>query len=132
MAQLHKESSGQEWEVAIHLLYSPASRNHSFPSKAKDVESFQSERLRFAVKFYAVDDLFVEDWNEAIGVEIKWSGETFLVKPASEGKLLVRSTSGEIKVYESNELNNFIDSLISASVSEAMLTDPTLVLKTPN
>lgn len=70
----------------------------------------------------------VEDWSEAIGLEVRWDGNNHAtIKHCStEGQLLLRREDRSVQLIESPELHHYIDVLLGDAVSEQVATDPFL------
>jgi len=131
LLRLHQSYGKQHWTVGFHLLYS---RNHptsKFPTKSFDIFTMGTDEIYFDVRYYAVPNLLVEDWGEAIGYRVDWSGSgSDIIKPSTvEGELILREANGSVKLIHSPELNAYIDTLIAASVSDAVRTTPGFIYK---
>lgn len=82
--------------------------------------------VEFNVELWPVEDLLVEDWNEAIGLSVEFgSGQKLVIKKCStEGKFLFRDNQKRIQVIESPELNKYFDVRLGQAISDDILSDP--------
>lgn len=125
LAQHHLSDKRQRWICHFHLLHA----KERFPLKSRHIPELSNERLEFNVVTWPVDHLLVEDWNEAIGLEVCWEGNTrAIIKHCStEGRLLLKRNDGAVQLIESQELHHYVDLLLGDAVSEYVRHDEKLV-----
>jgi hypothetical protein len=101
---------------------------NEFPKLSRQIPKYSNDFVHFNPYEWRVDNLLVEDWNEAIGMRgVKFDGKEFSVKPsATDGQLILKESDGTVRVLESQKLHQAMDILIAESVSEAVRTDPLL------
>lgn len=116
---------GQRWNCDFHLLHA----KQRFPKKSNLIRELSNEHLEFSVVTWPVDHLLVENWNEAIGLEVHWDGTTQAVirNSSTEGRLLLKQIDGSIQLIESPELHHYVDLLFGDAVSEHVRHDASLV-----
>jgi hypothetical protein len=129
LRDLNERTSNQAWQVDFHLLYSVTNKNWSFPERSLGIPAISRDRVKFALEHHRVDSLLVEDWNEAIGLEASWEGKTLVMKPTSDGQVILKETDGTVNVIESTELSTFIDVLISQKINASIAGDGSLSFK---
>jgi hypothetical protein len=125
LAQRQLTDRRQRWICDFHLLHA----KERFPTRSNYILKLSNERLKFNVVTWPVDHLLVEDWNEAIGLEVRWEGDTrAIIKHCStEGHLLLERNDGSIQLIESQELHHYVDLLLGDAVSEYVRHDENLV-----
>jgi hypothetical protein len=125
LSQRQLSDRRQRWICDFHLLHA----KQRFPTKSNFIRKLSNENLQFKVVTWPVDHLLVEDWNEAIGLEVHWEGSTrAIIKHCStEGRLLLKRIDGSIQLIESPELHHYVDLLLGDAVSEYVRHDAHLV-----
>lgn len=121
LARLLLKYAPRTSDVVFYLLHGAI----RYPDESNVIEGFNSAHSRFRRRLYPVDSLLVEDWAEAIGLEVMIDdGAPLIIKPATtQGTLIVRGPEG-VKVYRSDELHHFVDLLIANSIDEEIRTYP--------
>lgn len=124
LSDTHRRNAKQRWECDFHLLHT----RERYPAKTGRIPELQHDQLAFSVTLWPVDHLLVEDWNEAIGLEVQWEGNSrAIIKHCStEGHLLLRREDGSVQHIESPELHHYMDVLLGDAVSEHVRHDPYL------
>lgn len=119
----------QRWKVAFHLLHS--NEKYPTPPFVREIPNFNAEDIRFEVELHQVASLLVEDWDEGIGLRADWQNGICYYKTTTDGLVISKLPDGNVAVLHSNNLPSLIHSFIANSVTDSMLTNPTLTLK-PN
>ncbi len=121
MADVLSRYAPRTSDVVFYVLHDQA----RFPGESNALEGLTTPHVAFRRRLYPVDSLLVEDWAEAIGVEVAFDGGIpILIKPTTtEGQLIVRSNEG-IRIYQSQELSHAVDLLIAKSIDEEIRTYP--------
>jgi hypothetical protein len=122
----------QPWRVVFHLLHSRERENHRTPILSDGIEGLTSTDLIFERVLHEVPSLLVEDWDEGLGLKVEWDKDVCIYKNSSFGQVIVKHPDESVAVLESPELPRLINELIAQSVTEAMLSDPNLLLKADN
>lgn len=116
------------WKVDFHLLYAQS----RYPQLCGQItKQNRLPTVEFNVELWPVEDLLVEDWNEAIGLSVELgSGQQLVIKKCStEGKFLYRDNQKRIQVIESPELNKYFDVRLGQAISDDILSDPMFVFR---
>lgn len=117
----------QRWRVVFHLLHSD--EKYPTPPLVKDIAKFNADSLGFEVELHKVPSLLVEDWDEGIGLRADWQNGICYYKTTTDGQVISKLPDGNVAVLHSNNLPTLIHSFIANSVTDSMLTNPTLTLK---
>jgi hypothetical protein len=125
LAELHAlHFSGQKWSVQFHLLHEK-SRTPDLTAKAYHIPDVGSPSVQFLwPRLYAVESLFVEDWDDGIGLSTFKDGKVFELKlAASPGRVILRDDQG-VSLVESPDLSKIVTGLMVQAVNDLMLDDP--------
>jgi len=111
-----------EWLIHYFIIHPPNVNARSIDS----VKSAHDRGLTFLVDRCEVNDLLVEDWDAALGIEVEYCGDSIQVKNSvTEGRLIL-SADDSILVVDSPEMSNYVDALIAQVISDAITTHPHL------
>lgn len=120
---------GQPWRVVFHLLHSEENEKHPKPALADGIPGLSINNLIFEVVLHKVPSLLVDDWDEGLGLRADWKNGVCYYKKTASGQVLAKQPDGSVAVLETAELPRLIDSMIAQSVTDSMLSDPSLQLK---
>lgn len=115
------------WRIVFHLLH--CDEKYLTPPLVNNISNFNGERIWFGVELHKVASLLVEDWDEGIGLRADWQNGICYYKTTTDGQVISRLPDGNVAVLHSNNLPLLIHSFIANSVTDSMLTNPTLTLK---
>lgn len=120
----------QQWRIVFHLLHSD--EKYPTPPLVEGIVKFNFDTLWFEVELHKVPSLLVEDWDEGIGLRADWKNGFCYYKTTTDGQVISRLPDGNVAVLHSNNLPTLIHSFIANSVTDSMLTNPNLTLKSSN
>jgi hypothetical protein len=113
------------WLVNFHLLYAEDGK-YEHPVKADGIPGLSTGEIIFALNRHPVPSLLVEDWDEGIGLRAVWENGICVYKRTAGGSVIAKQPDGKVLMYQSSELPRLIDSMLSNSVTEAIVSDPSL------
>ncbi len=129
MRSVKEHFRGQPWRVVFHLLHSEENEKHPKPTLAAGIPGLSLDDVIFEVVLHKVPSLLVDDWDDGIGLKAEWENGICYYKRTSSGQVIAKQPDGSVAVLESPELPRLIDSMIGQSVTDSMLSDPTLKRK---
>lgn len=112
------------WIVHFYILHPPPPKTN-----IQNIESvnYKSKKdLQFVVHRFEVDNLIVEDWEPALGIEINFKGDTLEIKNSIQSGRLFLFNNDSVLVVDSDEMSKYVDVLIASKISEAIETHPGL------
>ena len=110
------------WVVKFYLVHyakEPSSINY-----IESIRSKSSVNLMFNVYRYQVNNLIVEDWDSAIGLNVEFKSNSVIIKNSiQEGRIIIMD-SNKIFVVDTPEISHYVDVLIASNISDAIITHP--------
>lgn len=122
----------QPWQVVFHLLHAEEKAKYSVPPLAMGIPGLSACDLVFSLELHRVPSLLVEDWDEGIGLKADWGNGVCYYKVTTAGQVICRMPDGCVGVLESSNLPQLINYHIANSITDVMLRDPNLKLKSGN
>jgi hypothetical protein len=112
-------------DVTFHLLHDSARAKAEAVARIDDISRHNTGGVKFKVHRYSVPSLIVEDWESALGIDLRLEGERFIVKPASTaGVFYLRSAGGEVRELYTSDLSQLLLQKMGEFTSDAIRTDP--------
>lgn len=112
--------------VSFHLLHETARARPEAVDRIESVGRKSTDRVSFNVQRHSVPNLIVEDWDPALGVNLRLDGDVFHIElKRSPGVLYLDSADG-IREIETSDLSLLLLEKMAHFTSEAILTDPRL------
>ncbi len=129
LADLIKEvkkdySNTSHWEVRFYLLHYPKYRSST--NKIYSIESKNSSELRFIIERFEVDNLIIEDWEAAIGLNVFLNGNSIRIKNSIQDGRIFLLDKEKVCIVDSTEISHYVDVLIASNISDAIRTHPKL------
>jgi hypothetical protein len=110
-------------EVTFYLLHDICRGKKAVP-RIEAVRSASTDKVRFTVHRHSVRSLIVEDWDEALGIELRLERGVFRVEPRrSPGMFYLRGTGG-VRELETSDLSQLLQQKMAESTSDAVRTHP--------
>lgn len=117
-------SNNSNWIVNFYLLHYP--KEPSSISYIASIESKSTDKLKFIVHRFQVDNLIVEDWDSAIGLKVDFKGNSVTIKNSiQEGRIIIMD-GDKVCVIDTPEISKYVDVLIASNISDAIRTHPGL------
>jgi hypothetical protein len=112
----------QNWIIRFYIIH-PSTAN---TVRIESVQRKSTSNLQFIVHRSKVDSLLVEDWEPALGINIRFSGSSIEAKNGIQSGRIILKDNDSILVVDSDEMSKYVDVLIASKISEAMATHPDL------
>jgi hypothetical protein len=127
LKELHNYQKAAHWEIDFYILFARRRRSFQVPPKSLGIEKLSNDDITFRLTTWNVPAVVGEDWNEAMGIKVRWTK----MKPHVEfqstaGDMVFVQRSGQSIVVKSGELHLLLDAILSKVVNEIMATDPDL------
>lgn len=118
-----------KWLLDFILFFESKNGVKYCPPECVPIPKMGNHRLTFRVFACGTRSLITEDWDLALGIRTQWKdGKTpeIIILP-SYGRVVVQNYSGMLVEYESDRLDQFTDILLGNEVSDAVVTDDSLL-----
>jgi len=121
LRELHRRDRRRRWYVHLHLIH----KRGEYPEGSWTLPKYCGDGFHINPFPWSVNDLIVEDWNAAIGLEAVWDdGTKAVVDEASAEVTILMIEHDKVMVVESPVLHHFLDGQLGQAVSDAVVTHP--------
>ncbi len=88
----------------------------------RQVAKYRTANTNYSLTTQEVNDLIVEDWDAAIGLDVKFRGADFTIKSSiTPGRVFLIDRTC-VSIIESPDISNFVDLLYAKTATDAFLT----------
>ncbi len=96
-------------------------------SRIYSANAQMNERFTMDISVHKVEDLIVEDWDSALGIEVVSGQETGFIKPSVfKGEYLFQDNTGIYRI-ETPDVGRSIDIHFAEAITENIITNPSLM-----